>query len=355
MTRITWPLANSMPRRDRALVKNVAIMTGCLAIVVLVLLGEELLTENATFGGFLLIAVLLAGWLLPLRLNAVVALCGLGVPWYTIVTGHVDSFTGKFQFIAVAATVVLIELTARGLLRAERDERHANETLRRFAADAAHELRTPLTAMRSDLSTTLTRERNVGELRTSVERALANTDRLIRVAEAMLAVARSDAGLLEISGEPLDLADAVEEAIVRWTRHASQRGVALRQQVDGIGSVIGDRLLLDRLLDNLIENAVRHTPADGTVTLEVNRRGDRWELAVTDTGTGVPTEMRGRLFERFSAGDTSSVAPGGAGIGLALCSAIAKAHSASIGVDSLAVTGTRISVRFPVAQSSGGV
>jgi signal transduction histidine kinase len=112
--------------------------------------------------------------------------------------------------------------------------------------------------------------------------------------------------------------------------------------------VLGDADLLRRLLDNLLSNAVRHTPPGGSVTVSAQRDGGGWQIAVADTGPGVPAALRPRLFDRFSRGDGARRRDsGGAGLGLSLCAAIAAAHGGDIAIDDTAPGGARFVVRLP--------
>ncbi|HUY97630.1 MAG TPA: ATP-binding protein [Verrucomicrobiae bacterium] len=201
----------------------------------------------------------------------------------------------------------------------------AFDTLRRFTADAAHELRAPLTLMRSQLEVTLRRDRSVQEYRASHEVLRAELDRLSRTAEQLLLLARADAGSLEPRRLPIDLGDFVEEVADRWGGLAERRQVRLETSDGAAGVVLGDPDLLRRCVDNLLDNALRHTPATGTVRVAVAAVGPAWTLTVSDTGPGVDPALRSTVFERFTRADAARTS-GGAGLGLSLCRAIARAH-----------------------------
>ena len=221
---------------------------------------------------------------------------------------------------------------------------HAFGSLQRFTADAAHELRAPLSIIRTQLEVTMRRPRTQAEYVESNATMLAEVERLTRVADHLLLLARADAGALEAVLEVIDLPELLEEVIDRWQRTAASMDVALRSSIPPDGYATADRDLLKRLLDNLLDNALRHTPRGGDVSLTADTRKVGWTIAVSDSGPGVPAEIRPHLFERFSRGDPSrGRATGGAGLGLSICAAIARLHG---GVIELAPTGPLAGASF---------
>ena len=204
-------------------------------------------------------------------------------------------------------------------------------SLQRFTADAAHELRAPLSIMRTQLDVTMRRPRTEAEYVQSNVTLLKEVERLTRVTDHLLLLARADAGALHPRLEALDLPDLVEEVVDRWQAAAAAKDVALRCSVAEGGSVMGDPDLLKRLLDNLLDNALRHASHGGEVRVVAACADSAWTVAVSDDGPGVPTEIQPRLFERFSRGDPArGRSTGGAGLGLSICAAIARAHHGSI-------------------------
>jgi heavy metal sensor kinase len=218
---------------------------------------------------------------------------------------------------------------------------------RNFTADAAHELRAPLTLIRAELEcATKGGDRNLD--RAGVRTLIAETDRLSRLVDELLLMAQADAGRLAPERTDVDVADLVVERADRWCPLAAAKGVQLLARAPDSGTVRGDVELLGRLIDNLLDNAIRHTPPGGAVELIVRRAGGQWEIDVADTGPGVPPELRPRLFERFSRPvGARSRRSGGAGLGLAICAAIAAAHGGSISLLELSTCGAHFSVRVP--------
>ncbi|HVC42440.1 MAG TPA: HAMP domain-containing sensor histidine kinase [Candidatus Saccharimonadales bacterium] len=345
------------PRQPTSVLTRVATFIGCAAVLVLVLVIETVLPNNPTLGGMLLLAVLFATWLLPMPLAAVINVGALAVTLITALTGVVDPLTAKFQFVAVVVTVCLSELTVRSLMARDRAQVATTEQLRRFTADAAHELRNPLSALQSELEITLLQPRTPDELTATVRLALKNTRRLVKISESLLTLSRSDSGGLMTSVSRVDISDVLEEAFARWEGHATALGVGMTEQLDCEGVVEGDALLLGRLFDNLLENALAYTPRNGSVALALTPSPPgACAISVTDTGPGIPAGLRHAIFERFSRGDVSrSRKTGGAGLGLAICAAIVSAHKGTISLDDEHVAGTRIVVRLPVTRLSGRV
>ena len=187
---------------------------------------------------------------------------------------------------------------------------------RRFVADASHELRTPLALLRTELELARRRPRTPDELRAALDSAAAEVDRLSRLAEDLLVLARADEGRLALRREPIAVHDLLETVARRF---GTQIDVAAP---DG-ETIVGDRLRLEQALGNLVDNAQRH--GGGTIRLEAERRDGRMELRVADEGNGFPAALLPHAFDRFTRGDEAR-AGGGAGLGLALVDAVARAH-----------------------------
>ena len=207
----------------------------------------------------------------------------------------------------------------------------AFDSLQRFTADAAHELRAPMSIMRAQLEVTMRRSRTVAEYVQSNTTLLKEVERLTRVTDHLLLLARADAGALHPRLEALDLPDLVEEVVDRWQAAATAKDVTLKCSVAQGKSVMCEADLLKRLLDNLLDNALRHAPHGGEVRVVAACVDSAWTVAVSDDGPGVPQNLQPCLFERFSRGDPArSRSTGGAGLGLSICAAIARAHNGSI-------------------------
>jgi heavy metal sensor kinase len=204
-------------------------------------------------------------------------------------------------------------------------------SLQHFTADAAHELRAPLAMIRAELEVSLARVRSTEEYQVTHRLVLSEVERMARLADQLLLLARADAGSLAPRFVSVDVSDLLEETVDRWRLLAGSRGVRLALEPPPPGSMWADPELLRRLIDNLLDNAVRHSPPGEEVVLTAACEDGRWYVEVADAGPGVPESMRDRLFQRFTRADPARGRDtGGAGLGLALCAVIADLHGGSI-------------------------
>ncbi len=210
----------------------------------------------------------------------------------------------------------------------------------RFVAHAAHELRSPLTALYGELQLALRRERSAEEYRGAIAQALDSTRRLIALAEDLLALARL--GAEDTSGrEDVDARDVVERAI-GWVRGAADAR-DVRIVVDGASpAVFARRIDLERMVRNLLENALRHSPPGGEVRVALRADDDAVEISVADDGPGVPERDRERIFEPFFRSGDARSDGSGSGLGLPIAREVARAH----GGDVLLAGGTGRGARF---------
>jgi len=229
----------------------------------------------------------------------------------------------------------------------------AYEQQRRFTADASHELRTPLARLKVTTSLTLSGQRSAGEYREALEVADRTADTMSRIVQDLLLLARSDAGQLKLQLQPVPLEEVLRAAVSL----TSGPGPMPRVEPGAAeAAVLGDREHLGRLFANLLENAVRHTPPEGRIALEVEAveapagEGGRVRVRVRDTGEGIPPEHLPHVLERFYRVDTArSRSRGGTGLGLALCQSIVQAHQGTLTVESEVGRGTTVTVELPRA------
>jgi heavy metal sensor kinase len=231
---------------------------------------------------------------------------------------------------------------------------------RQFTADASHELRTPLTVIKGDIGVALNRPRGAAEYRRVLAELEDEVDRLTRLVEDLLLLARADTGRPLLQPESLDLAGLLRAVADQVRPLAEAKGLTLHLQVPDSLPLNGDPDKLIRLFLNLLDNAVKYTPAGGQVTLQATAAVGGWSSAVTseaspavivqvtDTGPGIPPEHLAHIFERFYRADESrSRAAGGSGLGLAIARWIAEAHGGRIEVDSEPGRGSTFSVWLP--------
>jgi two-component system, OmpR family, sensor kinase len=191
---------------------------------------------------------------------------------------------------------------------------------RSFVADASHELRTPLAILKMELELAMLHGATIEELEDALRSAAEETDRLARLADDLLVLARADEGRLPVRPVRLDVRELLESVSRRFAAPAGRR---LEVDVPANLAVDGDELRLEQALGNLVDNALRH--GGGKVRLAAVRTDGMIELHVADEGDGFPPELLPRAFERFARADHTR-SRGGAGLGLSIVAAIAHAH-----------------------------
>ncbi len=219
---------------------------------------------------------------------------------------------------------------------------------RRFTDDASHELRSPLSVIEAEVSLALRRERSVEDYRDALATVSEEAGKLKKLIDQLLALARGDANEQTLPLGTVDLAEMARETVAAMTPLAEEAGVRLVTRAPDAVTAIGRLADLRRLLTNLVDNAIRHTQAGGSVEVSVHSQVSDAELAVTDTGIGIPPDDLPHIFDRFYRVDRArSRASGGRGLGLAICKQIVEAHGGKIEVESTPNKGTRFSVRLP--------
>jgi heavy metal sensor kinase len=208
---------------------------------------------------------------------------------------------------------------------------------RQFMADASHELRTPLSAVRAAADVTLQRtSRSEAEYREALELVGDEARRLTRIVEDMFTLARADAGDQPLRRTRFDLGELLGDVARAGRLVAAPRGVRLEVAAAGESPFVGDEDLVRRMVVNLVDNAVKHSPPDGLVQLALAREDGRYRLTVCDEGAGIPPEARERVFERFYRVDEARSRGGagepgvGAGLGLAIARWVADAHAGTL-------------------------
>jgi len=220
-------------------------------------------------------------------------------------------------------------------------------TMRRFTADASHELRTPLAILMGEIEVTLRRRREEPEMRTTLEAALEELGRMSALVDALLTLARSDAGELPIRRVSLDLTEVVRKVVEPFEAVAVSRAVDLVLVEDAALMVVTDPLWVGRVVANLVDNACKFTPAGGRIEVRVEARGERAEVVVRDSGSGVDPSLRERMFDRFHRGTADRGAVEGFGLGLALAQEIAHALGGQVRLDGAEGGGTSAVFELP--------
>ncbi len=287
-----------------------------------------------------------------------------GMTWFTLWLGWLPLWTsvtaivvalGTLQLLAHGLTSPLREMTAaaramahgdysRRVRATSRDEvgelagafnqmaadlAAADRQRRELIANVSHELRTPITALQGVLENIVD---GVAEAEPQTMRtALAQTERLGRLVAELLDLSRLDAGVVPLTMAPIEVPAFLEQVVREATVNAEGAGHDVRFAVSAPDVVVaGDRERLHQVFANLLDNAARHSPPGGTVTVRAERTDDRLVVAVVDRGDGIPAAERGRVFERFTRGERA--VDGGTGLGLAIARWVVQLHHGTIAV-----------------------
>ena len=291
-------------------------------------------------GGVLLLAGLLGGWWLVRR--ALQPVDDISAAAVKISAGDLS------RRINVAETESELGRLAAVLNSTFARLQTAFAQQQQFTADAAHELRTPVSVILTQTQTTLSRERAIAEYRETVEACERSAQRMRRLIESLLELARLDAGQETLKRLRFDLGKVAKDCNEQVQPIAGQRNVRIITELAPL-EITGDAERLAQVVTNLLVNAVQYNRPGGEVRLKLEAQPGLAVLTVTDTGPGLSAEDLPHVFERFYRGDKSRTASNGnAGLGLAISKAIVEAHGGTIDVSSHAGQGTIFTVRVPV-------
>jgi signal transduction histidine kinase len=218
------------------------------------------------------------------------------------------------------------------------------ENLKQVSSDIAHDLRTPLTRLRNQLERAGNEARNKEEYAAALNGALTETDGILALFAALLRIAQIESGSRKAGFTRVDLEALLHHIAEIYRPAAEDENHPFALDIRAPAAIQGDRELLIQLLANLIDNAIRHTPAGTKIVLGLGRRGTALILSVADTGPGIAVDQREKLFRRFTRLEQSRTTPGH-GLGLAMVAAIADLHGATVSITDNR-PGTRLDVRF---------
>ncbi len=224
--------------------------------------------------------------------------------------------------------------------------------MRDFTANISHELRTPLAALRGEAEVALSIPRPREEYRRVLESQLEEFEKLSRLVNDLLTLARAESGSIALHSEPVDL-PGLARAATGWLHPlAEDRGLALELETEGEIVVTGDPHWLEHMLLNLLDNAIKFTPEGGRIRVRVGTKDDQAVLEVSDSGIGIPADALAHVFNRFyQVEESRSGQSGGTGLGLALVSWIVEAHAGRIEARSQPGIGTSFQVFLPLAKT----
>jgi signal transduction histidine kinase len=234
------------------------------------------------------------------------------------------------------------------------DKLHASQVSQRdFVANVSHELKTPLTSVQGFAQAILDGTASSAEDQKNAAQVIYDeAGRMHRMVLDLLDLARLDAGTADLTRERLELADLLQRVVEKFTPQSREAQVALVVRIEPLPAMIGDGDRLVQVFTNLVDNALKHTPPGGKVTLLAKSVDEQAEVSVEDTGTGIPPDELSRIFERFYQMDKARQGGPrhGAGLGLAIAREIVHAHGGEMTATSQVGHGSRFSVRLPFAK-----
>jgi heavy metal sensor kinase len=225
---------------------------------------------------------------------------------------------------------------------------HSFEQLRRFTADASHELRTPLTAIKSVGEVSLAMPGDVNYYRDVIGSMLEEANRLTHLVDSLLTMARADAGRIRLHRVNVNLFDLAKESCGLLDVLAEEKQQTIDLDGDESTNVLADRTILRQALVNLVHNAVKYSPVNGSIQIRIAESGGGAVVEVHDSGPGIPPEHRARIFERFYRVDKSRArAAGGAGLGLSIAQWAVAIHGGTIEVECEPESGSTFRISLP--------
>jgi two-component system heavy metal sensor histidine kinase CusS len=228
------------------------------------------------------------------------------------------------------------------------------QRLTQFSADIAHELRTPVNNLRGEAEVALDKARTPEEYRDVLGSCLEECERLARLIDSLLFLARADDPQTQIDRRSVDVTRELETVRAMYEATAAEAGVRWTVAAAGAAHAELDRTLFHRALGNLVANAVAHTGPGGSIRLAASTDGTSLHVEVSDTGSGIPPEHLPKVWDRFYRADAArSGEPGRVGIGLAIVKSIVTLHGGSVEITSQVGRGTRVSLRFPLSRGAG--
>jgi signal transduction histidine kinase len=214
--------------------------------------------------------------------------------------------------------------------------------------NVAHDLRTPMARLRATAESALT-STDPATLREALADCLEESDRVVEMLNTLMDISEAETGTMALGLEPTNLADLIQQSVDLYEDLAEQRGVQIQTMSEGELQIPVDRNRMRQVVANLLDNAVKYTPAGGRIRIEAHRHGADAVLSVTDTGIGIPADELPRIWDRLYRGDKSR-SERGLGLGLSLVKAIVEAHGGRVDVTSTPGTGSRFELRLPAER-----
>lgn len=293
------------------------------------------------------VAVGLAAIVVGLKLANPVArdLDRIGVTVEAVARGERSARTAIDRPDEIGRLAGAVDDLSRSLARAEAERAIADDERNAVVSALSHDLRTPLASLLVSVDAI---EDEIGDPQAHLKAMRVNVLALEQLVEDLFLLARADSGRLALSLEPLDLSELIDEAIDVIRPVAGRRSVELAAAQTEPVHVDGDHRALGRVVRNLLDNAVRHSPPGGTVTVDVRRDESTVRLTVADEGEGFAEEFLPLALQRFTQGDDARSRPGAAGLGLAIANTLIEAHGGRVEIEP--GPGARVSVALPALR-----
>ena len=229
-------------------------------------------------------------------------------------------------------------------------ESHAR--LNNFSANIAHEIKSPLSNMLLAIDVALMKARTVDEYRAVLESFAEDGERLSRLVHDLLLVARGKNLDAELERQQIDLATELEIIREYFAPAAEERSITLMVTHDVSGPINANRILLQRAINNLVDNSLKHTPPGGTITLSAAGTGGSTKIVVSDTGAGISPDFLPHAFDRYAVGTSGASRVKGTGLGLSIVRSVVELHGGTVAIKSERDKGTAVTIDLPFANAS---
>ena len=223
--------------------------------------------------------------------------------------------------------------------------------IKEISDNIAHDLRSPVTRIRGVAEVTLTTGKSLNDYENMAASTIEECDRLLDMINTMLMISKTESGVDKLSHEEINLAALIREACELFKPTAEDKGLSMRCDVPEVSPFIGDTQMIQRMISNLLDNAIKYTPSGGSVAVSINENETQVVVSIEDTGCGISPNDLPRIFERFYRCDQSRSQPG-IGLGLSLARAIARAHRGNIAATSIPNQESTFTVTLPKSLSS---